>query len=193
MPRKPKPPEPAQKRRSPGQGQVYADRSRNRWIAAITVDGRLVRRSFPDEAAAKAGLLALQAQLAAQTIDVSRQTLRGVAQGKAQRLAAGKSWHDLGLVFPDNDGRPLREPKVLKAWDRMLKDAGLPKCRIHDLRHSFAGIALGHGAELLGVSRALGHANTAITDRVYAGRAFQDARRASDAVGTVLAEDEAAT
>lgn len=70
MPRKPKPadPEPAPaKRRAPGAGQVYADRSRSRWIAAITVDGRLVRRSFPDEAAAKAGLLALHAQLAAQT------------------------------------------------------------------------------------------------------------------------------
>ena len=406
MPRTRKPAEP-QRRRSPGQGQVYADRSRNRWIAAITVDSRLVRRTFGSEDEARAGLLALHAQLAAQTVDVSRQTLReylvewladhvlvhrtkrtyeaysgklekhvvprlgnlrlqavepkhvrdlytallnegtttrhkvpkrvplspttinhvhlilhtafawavrdgrlasnpcdrvhvpqkatydattfddeqvpvllsairghryeplwryllatgvrlgeatgcrvedvdearmsvrlheaiayvptslrtdqrvwwerkapksarsrrttpltlpalaaikaGIVQAKALRLAAGKSWHDLGLVFPDVDGRPLREPKVLKAWDKMLNAAGLPKCRIHDLRHSFAGIALSHGAELLGVSRALGHANTAITDRVYAGRAFQDARRASDAVGNVLGEDGAET
>ena len=48
MPRTRKPAEP-QRRRSPGQGQVYADRSRNRWIAAITVDSRLVRRTFGSE------------------------------------------------------------------------------------------------------------------------------------------------
>lgn len=50
------------------------------------------------------------------------------------------------------------------------------------LRHSFAGIALEGGAELIDVSRALGHANSAITDRVYAGRLVRGAKRAVEVV-----------
>jgi integrase len=93
------------------------------------------------------------------------------------------------LIFPDDDGRPLRESKVLEAWDKMLAANTLQKCRPHDLRHSAAELAFEHGAELIDVSRLLGHANTAITDKIYAGKLHRSARRASDRVTLAFGEE----
>jgi integrase len=78
---------------------------------------------------------------------------------------------------------------VLKSWDRMLERNKLPDCRPHDLRHSAAGLALEHGAELIDVSRLLGHANTAITDKIYAGKLHRSARRASDRVALAFGDE----
>lgn len=112
-------------------------------------------------------------------------------QAGALREAAGNGWcaFEPGLIFPDDDGRPIRESKALKAWNRLLKAHSLPACRPHDLRHGFAGVALDGGAELIDVSRALGHASTTITDRIYGGRVARGARRAAEAVGRVFEDD----
>jgi len=59
------------------------------------------------------------------------------------------------------------------------------------VRHSAAELALEHGAELIDVSRLLGHATTAITDKIYAGRLHRSARRASDRVALAFGEDDA--
>jgi integrase len=132
------------------------------------------------------------------TTPLSLPALRAVqaaaVQAKSIREAAGADWFepDLGLIFPDDDGRPLRESKVLKAWNKMLERNKLPKCRPHDLRHSAAELALEHGAELIDVSRLLGHANTAITDRIYAGRLSRSSRRAADRLAGAFGEDASA-
>ena len=116
----------------------------------------------------------------------------GLAQATALCEAAGDGWFlpDQDLVFPDDDGRPIRENKVYKAWGKMLESAGLPKCRPHDLRHATAHAALNAGAELIEVSRLLGHANTAVTDRVYAGRNQPGARRAAERVAQAFGDEK---
>lgn len=52
-----------------------------------------------------------------------------------------------------------------KAWERVRNRAKLPGLRIHDLRHSYASFAIADGASLLMVARALGHADTRVTER----------------------------
>jgi integrase len=131
------------------------------------------------------------------TTPLSLPALRAVQAANAQAAAlsdaAGDAWMGVlepGLIFPDDDGRPLRESKVLKAWDKMLAANNFQKCRPHDLRHSAAELALEHGAELIDVSRLLGHANTNITDRIYAGRLTRSSRRAADRLADAFGEYE---
>lgn len=45
-------------------------------------------------------------------------------------------------VFPSPNGNPISPDSVLHMLLRVLARAGLPKVRFHDLRHTFATLAL---------------------------------------------------
>lgn len=48
----------------------------------------------------------------------------------------GKQWEDHNLVFCNPHGGFLSEPGTRQAFSRLLRKAGLPQIRIHDLRHT---------------------------------------------------------
>jgi integrase len=83
------------------------------------------------------------------------------------RLKAGQHWRDHGLVFPSSHGTPRRNTNVWRGWKRLLKRAGLPDYKFHELRHTAASLALSEGASLFHVSRMLGHSSIAITADTY--------------------------
>ena len=53
-------------------------------------------------------------------------------------------------------------------FDNLLKTAGLPKIRFHDLRHNAASLMLGRNVPVVTVSRYLGHSSPRITLEIYA-------------------------
>ena len=57
---------------------------------------------------------------------------------------------------------------VLHMLHRVLKRAGLPKVRFHDLRHTFATLALQNGVDIKTVSGMLGHFLAGFTLDTYA-------------------------
>ena len=60
------------------------------------------------------------------------------------------------------------DPSVLShAFGRMAAQAGLENVRFHDLRHTFASLALLRGAKPKVISEALGHASVAFTMDTY--------------------------
>jgi integrase len=84
-----------------------------------------------------------------------------------ERLAVGPRWHDSGLVFTWPDGRPLHPERFSRWFEQHARAAGLPKIRLHDVRHSYATAALAAGIPAKVVSERLGHANIAITMDTY--------------------------
>ncbi len=84
-----------------------------------------------------------------------------------QRLAVGPHWQDSGLVFTWPDGRPIHPHRFSKWFEQHARAAGLPKIRLHDVRHSYATAALAAGVPAKVVSERLGHANIAITMDTY--------------------------
>ena len=83
------------------------------------------------------------------------------------RLAIGPRWQDSGLVFTWPDGRALHPERFSKWFEQHTRAAGLPKIRLHDVRHSYATAALAAGIPAKIVSERLGHANIAITMDTY--------------------------
>ena len=59
-----------------------------------------------------------------------------------QQLAVGPRWQDSGLVFTWPDGRPIHPHRFSKWFEQHTRTAGLPKIRLHDVRHSYATAAL---------------------------------------------------
>lgn len=89
-----------------------------------------------------------------------------VAQDLERRRAAAV-WEKTGYVFVREDGRPLDPDRISHFFAVVSRDAGLPKIRLHDLRHTAATLALGAGVHPKIVSERLGHASIAITLDTY--------------------------
>lgn len=93
------------------------------------------------------------------------------ARQDAERLALGAAWDGaLDLVFPNERGGLMIPHNLAKrSFKRLLARAGLPATvRFHDLRHTAATLLLARGVHAKVVSELLGHADIAITLRVYA-------------------------
>ena len=56
---------------------------------------------------------------------------------------------------------------LLRDFYKLLRDAGLPRIRFHDLRHTSASLKLNHGIPLIVVTRRVGHAIPSITLDIY--------------------------
>ena len=79
------------------------------------------------------------------------------------RLQAGSTWQDLNLVFSTDAGNFVEGTDLNRRFKRLLKVAGLPDMRFHDLRHSAATILLGKGVHPKLVQELLGHSQMSIT------------------------------
>lgn len=71
------------------------------------------------------------------------------------------------LVFANDKGKPLDPNVVTHNFARIAREAGLGHVRFHDLRHTFASLALLRGAKAKVISEALGHASVAFTMDTY--------------------------
>ncbi len=86
-----------------------------------------------------------------------------------QKLKAGPLYQDNGLVFATSVGTPLNPENITKRHlYPVLKRAGLPRIRFHDLRHTHATLLLLKGENVKVVSERLGHASVAFTLKTYA-------------------------
>jgi integrase len=86
---------------------------------------------------------------------------------KEERLAFGPGYVDVDLVFARADGVALDPDGVTGAFERLVRRAGLPRIRLHDLRHTHATLALSAGVHPKVVQERLGHSNITTTMDVY--------------------------
>jgi integrase len=90
-------------------------------------------------------------------------------QQRLDRTAAALRWsNEWDLVFTTPTGAPLWRQELARFLDRDLDRAGLPRIRIHDLRHTAATIALSRGIHAKIVQEMLGHSSVSITLDLYA-------------------------
>ncbi len=92
---------------------------------------------------------------------------------------------DDDYVFATTDGQPLSHRDVQRVVEKAREAAGLnEKCAeqgarkftFHGLRHAYGSLRIDAGENLADVSRAMGHAEVTITDRIY-GHAIRERDR----------------
>jgi integrase len=102
-----------------------------------------------------------------------------------ERLKAGSAWagwkdskgQASALVFTNPLGAELHPRTVAKHLKVILQRIGAEDVTVHDLRHTYATLALQNGVDVKTVSQTLGHATAAFTLDIYAAvteRMYQD-------------------
>lgn len=95
-----------------------------------------------------------------------------------------------GLPFeiPDTSTLPAEPERITAQVKALGKKIGIDGLHPHTLRHTYASLALQNGADVVSVSRNLGHANPNTTLRVYSHASAESERRAAEilhnAIGT---------
>ena len=107
-------------------------------------------------------------------------------QQKKERLLAGGTWKDSGLVFTSTIGTPLDERNVRRAFEDLLSAAKLPKIRIHDLRHTCATLLLAQGIHPKVVQETLGHSQISLTMDTYSHVLPHLGKEAADKMDAIL-------
>ncbi len=93
------------------------------------------------------------------------------------------------VVFTWPDGTLINPERVSKWFERHVRLAGLPKIRLHDVRHSYATTALRQATgwhEVKTLSRRLGHASVGMTLDTYAHALPADDREQADTLARLL-------
>ena len=107
-----------------------------------------------------------------------------------KRSLLGPAWRDNDLVFTVGDGGPIAPRNLTRRFAQLVHKAGLPRIRLHDLRHTHATALLKDGVHAKVVSDRLGHASIAITLDTYSHVLPDMQRHAIAGIDAALVEEE---
>jgi integrase len=151
-----------------------------RWVLAITTglrQGEALGLEWRDvELAAPASVTVRQAAawvdgeriLKQPKSRASRRTVPLPAEAVAalRRHHGAQAVRDVaGTVFVTPAGKPVNYRADWQDWQDLLADLGLPRYRVHDLRHGYATMLLEQGVDPRVVQAMLGHATAALLTR----------------------------
>jgi integrase len=100
----------------------------------------------------------------AATVDVLR---RQSAQQLDEAAEWDEAWVGDGHIFGHENGEPWNPNRITKLFDMAVRTVDVPRIRLHDLRHTWATLALRAGVHPKVVQERLGHANISITMDTY--------------------------
>jgi integrase len=105
------------------------------------------------------------------TISIGEDTIKTLKEHHEaqyqEKLLMGERWQHYELVFPSTIGTPMDVTGLLKKFRKTIKEAGLPRIRFHDLRHTSASLLLNQRIPVFIVSKRLGHAKPSTTLDIY--------------------------
>ena len=108
-------------------------------------------------------------------------------QQAKDRLAWGPAYAGTeDLLFTWENGTPLLPDYVSKEFVRSQRGSGLPRLKLHELRHTHATLLLRAGVPVHVVAKRLGHRDPSVTLNVYADAIPDDDGRAVDVFSKVV-------
>ena len=141
------------------------------------IDGKLVTNS-------------LKTKLSKRSIQLPVETLEVLKEHKDKQIKLGllpeQGYIDDKFIFCSPLGTPLDPDSARKMLKRILKRAGLPEMRFHDLRHTFSALALQNGVDIKTLQKDLGHHSAAFTLDVYGHITPQMEKQKAEKIGNFL-------
>lgn len=129
----------------------------------------------------------------------ARREAMGKTQEDVAELAALAVWREASVVRPLSPernfifwtvpGRPLALSNWQHKHQQVCAEAGIPTIRLHDLRHTFATLALEQGIPVQVVSNMLGHSRITTTIDRYQHITADFQRSAVDVLDALLSGD----
>lgn len=108
------------------------------------------------------------------------------AECTARQLRMGKRYTVTDFIFVHPDGQPVYPEYMTQKFTKILKKAGLPHCRFHDLRHLCASIMLMQGVNVKEAQEILGHKDVHTTLNIYSHAMQSSLTEASNQVGNFV-------
>lgn len=107
---------------------------------------------------------------------------------KVKKLAAGAEWsNSAGFIFTTASGNPLRGNHILqRQFEPLCRKLGLPRIRLHDLRHTCASLLYALGYQDVEIAKVLGHSSPSVTREIYIHTDVERLRGASDRLNALL-------
>jgi integrase len=162
-----------------------------RWEDVALDAGSLMVRHALQRISGKLQLVEPKTQLSRRTIALPPFAVAALRKHRTRQLQeqlwAGSRWQEQGLVFTSSIGTPLDGSNVTHRLQRLLREAGLPRQRFHDLRHSAASLLLVQGVHPRVVMETLGHSQISLTLNTYSHVIPSLQREAADRMEAVLA------
>ena len=110
----------------------------------------------------------------------------------AQRLRA-EFWEDNDLVFCTRTGTALDAGNVRRGFRLITSKAGIgEEWTPRELRHSFVSIMSDSGVPLETIADLVGHARTAVTEKVYRHQLRPVITQGAEAMNTVFGQNQSA-
>jgi integrase len=136
------------------------------WSDVDLVAGTVSVRQSLSELAGKLTLGEPKSKSSRRMVKLSARVVAALEKHRKRQMAAG--FGGVEFVFCNQSGGPLRRSHLHAAdYKPLLKRAGLPEIRFHDLRHTYATMMLLAGVNPKVVQEQLGHANIGITLDTY--------------------------
>lgn len=117
---------------------------------------------------------------------------------KAWKILQAECLDTLGEALAQTEDTPvccsniggLYDPEYFYGWwNSFRKQAGFPKLRFHELRHTQATQLLANGVDVKMVQTRLGHANASITLNWYAHAVPENDRKAAQLIGDLFSSN----
>jgi len=146
-------------------------------VTRVVIDGRVIESDGKTENAQHVlaldpfTLAALKAHV--ETLDQERRDF-------------GPDYHDHGVLFCWEDGRPPHPDTITRRFKKLAAAAGLPAIELHDVRHSYATAGRDAKIDWKALSKRIGHADVAFTMKQYVQTDLEADRQVANTLAELI-------
>ncbi len=103
-----------------------------------------------------------------------------------ERRELGPDYHDHGVLFCWEDGRPPHPDTITRRFKQLAAAAGLPEIDLHDVRHSYATAGRDAKIDWKALSQRIGHADVAFTMKQYVQTDLEADRQVANTLAELI-------